>query len=837
MSVTLYWLDTIQSADRSSVGDKAFYLGLLSQRGYPVVPGVVVSSELFWQFLEQMTWQEPQFSDLPHSFLYLDVHNPRQLQTVAQQIQQAIQSTPLPDDLLTQLEAAVQTWQTPAVMFRPSFALQAGLDPTVSLSTTGLLESHLGPPTREAIAAALKQTWSELFRAKSLLYWQQLGIQLPHIHLAVLVQPLYPALASGTGQIRNEQWDVAAVWGLGQSLVRGESLPDYYRFSTDTGLQVLRKGQQTYAYHLAEASPPAAPIPWLPDGDTGLQLDLLDPSLRQQPVLSSAQCNELGELLRSLITELGMALEVEWIWCSTSSSSPQFFLTQVQPLITSSVNAVSSVPSQGQPVASEHPVELSRSHLSEAVPPQVATSHTATSALHGIAASPGTALAPAWVLSNESPADLPPELPEPVILVLPTFTPDKLVWLEHAAGIVTEQGGMTSHGAILAREVGIPAVIGVAQATQQLQSGTMLWVDGDRGEIQVVSSQTPIAEATSALPKAAPHPDYRDHLNDLDHLSRVSGKLRQRPNATELLVTVSRLQLAIKAAALPIDGIGLLRSELMLLHELGHRPLVDWLRQSEPQEVSRLLAQTVQEFAAALAPRPVFYRSLDLRSHEFAGSLGETVTEANPVLGMRGTFSYQMQPAVFRAELAALRQVQQQGYSNLCLLLPFVRSVEEFVFCRQQVEQAGLMQEPQFQLWIMAEVPSVLLLLPDYVAAGVQGIAIGSNDLTQLLLGVDRDHPQLAAAFTVQHPAVLRAIEQLIQTARTCRIPCSFCGQLPQPATEFIDLLVRWGIHAISVEPDAVAATNTAIARAERRLLLELARQRLRPSAKPSAEE
>lgn len=835
MSVTLYWLDTIQSAHRSSVGDKAFYLGLLNQRGYPVVPGVVVASELFWQFLEQMTWQEPQFTDLPHSFLYLDVHNPRQLQTVAQQIQQAIQSTPLPDDLLTQLEAAVQTWQTSAVMFRPSFALRAGLDPTVSLSTTGLLESHLSPPTREAIAVALKQTWSELFRAKSLLYWQQLGIQLPHIHLAVLVQPLYPALSAGTGQIRNGQWDVSAVWGLGQSLVRGESLPDHYRFSTDTGLQVLQKGQQTYAYHLAEASPSAAPIPWLPDRNTGLQLDLLDPALRQQPVLSSAQCNELGDLLRSLIAELGMALEVEWIWCSPSSTSPQFFLTQVQPLITSSVNAVSSVPSQGQLVASEHPVELPGSRPSEAVLPQKphSATHTATSALQGIAASPGTALAPAWVLSNETPADVPPELPEPVILVLPTFTPDKLVWLEHVAGIVTEQGGMTSHGAILAREVGIPAVIGVAQATQRLQSGAMLWVDGDRGEIQVVSSHTPIAEATSALPKPAPHLDH-DHL---DHLSRFSGKLRQRPNATELLVTVSRLQSAIQAAALPIDGIGLLRSELMLLHELGHRPLVDWLRQSEPQEVSRLLAQTVQEFTAALAPRPVFYRSLDLRSHEFAGSLGEAVTEANPVLGMRGTFSYQMQPAVFRAELAALRQVQQQGYPNLRLLLPFVRSVEEFVFCRQQVEQAGLTQEPQFQLWIMAEVPSVLLLLPDYVAAGVQGIAIGSNDLTQLLLGVDRDHPQLATAFTVQHPAVLRAIEQLIQTARTCRIPCSFCGQLPQPATEFIYCLVRWGISAISVELDAVTTTDTAIARAERRLLLELARQRLRQSADPLAGE
>jgi pyruvate,water dikinase len=160
-------------------------------------------------------------------------------------------------------------------------------------------------------------------------------------------------------------------------------------------------------------------------------------------------------------------------------------------------------------------------------------------------------------------------------------------------------------------------------------------------------------------------------------------------------------------------------------------------------------------------------------------------------------------------------------------MLPFVRTVEEFTFCRRRVEQAGLTDNPHFQLWIMAEVPSVLFLLPDYVKAGVQGISIGSNDLTQLLLAVDRDQEQLGPKLDGRHPVVKRALEQLIQGAKTAGIPCSICGQAPVQYPELIDLLVRWGITSISVDVNDVEHTYTAIARAEQRLILEAARRKI----------
>jgi pyruvate,water dikinase len=297
--------------------------------------------------------------------------------------------------------------------------------------------------------------------------------------------------------------------------------------------------------------------------------------------------------------------------------------------------------------------------------------------------------------------------------------------------------------------------------------------------------------------------------------------------ATQLFVTLSQPDVLPRLTSLPIDGVGLLRSELMMLEILEQHHPQQWLERGQTAELTQRISERIQQFVAAFAPRPVFYRSSDLRSHEFRQLKGQQATpELNPALGMRGTLNYQLNPGLFSVELAALRQVQQQ-YPNVHLILPFVRTVEEFVSCRQRIEQAGLRQVPHFQVWIMAEVPSVLLLLPDYIAAGVQGVAIGSNDLTQLLLGIDREQPSLSTAFNPCHPAVLRAIQQIIHTTKQAQIPCSICGELTSQYPEVIESLVQWGITALSVDWNEIEPTYQAIVRAEQKLLLDAARHRL----------
>lgn len=462
-------------------------------------------------------------------------------------------------------------------------------------------------------------------------------------------------------------------------------------------------------------------------------------------------------------------------------------------------------------------------YLTQVSTPQATITHFPL--LKGLAAAAGRVTATAHVILNSQ--EKPEQPPKRVILVAPTIAPDWLPLLQNAAGIITEQGGLTSHAAILARELGIPAVVRVGHATKIIQSGERLLLDGDKGEVYRLTREVEEAGERGKGDKAT-----EKQGNGLTNLSAsIPASFAHLPIiGTQLLVNLSQPSLIEQVQSLPLDGVGLLRSELMALNVLEGQHPNTWVQEGRQTQLLERLREQIVQFARAFAPRPVFYRSLDWRSHELSSFNDSLQSSTQSMLGERGTFSYVQNPAVFELELSALAAVQKAGYNNIHLLLPFVRTVEEFSFCRQKVEQAGLTQVPQFQLWIMAEVPSLLFLLPEYVKAGVTGISIGTNDLTQLLLGVDREQGQLAKAFNERHPVVMGAVAQLIQMAKSAGIPCSICGQAPVLYPEIIEQLVRWGITSISVEPEAVERTYLAIARAEQRIILEAARRQLNQS-------
>jgi pyruvate, water dikinase len=764
-----YRFDQIQPAHRTWVGDKSFYLGLLAQQGCPVIPGFVISAKMFQNFLEQIQWIEPLFADLPHSSLYLDVDNSRQLQAIAQRIRQAIQSAPFPESWLAEVEVAVQGWQSASLILRPSLALSAKLDPTLSARTAGLMASRICWTHREAIANSIKQVWAELFCAKSLFYWQRLGIQMQQVHLAVLVQPIGNAIAAGDVRLFEQSSEIRAVWGLGKALVNGEASPTTYTMQDtmqgQTRQPIHDPGRQNFAYCISDKN--ISDKKDTTKSDQPLQLVPLDLAQQTRSPLNSEQIQQIVTLTQKASAVLKMPVELEWtLMCPAPKTQPTLYLTQAVPQF--------KVP---------HPAHEAKSEVKP---------------LCGLAAAPGQVTAIAWVIDPTTP--LLTNLPTGVVLVTQTLSPDWLLYLKQVAGVIAEQGGMTSHAAIVAREMGIPAVLGVAGATRLIRSGDAVRVDGDRGEVYQVDQATfkLSAKLSAALPKPA------------ESSTAILTALPDRP--TQIMLTLSQPEAIAQAASLPVDGVGLLRSEIMLLEALDRQHPKLWLEQGRKQELIDRIAHQIRPFAEAFNPRPVFYRSLDLRSHEFSTLAGQEPLGRYPMLGLRGTLSYQRTPAQFEVELLALRQVQQWGYGNVQLLLPFVWTVEEFIFCRQMVERAGLTENPDFQLWIMAEVPSVLMLLPDYVAAGVQGIAIGSNDLTQLMLGVDREHPEMAIAFDQHHPVLMRTFQQLITGAQQAGIPCTLCGQAASQHPEIIEALVNWGITAISVSPGEVERVYEAIA-------------------------
>ena len=800
----LYWLNQIQPSDRETVGDKAFYLSDLMQRGYPVAAGFVVTAQTFWEFISGIDWLEPLFADLPNSYLYFNADNPWQLQAIAQRIRHQIVTAKLPEALASTLESAVQQLDAKALIFRPSLS-------NPSIKTSGLLESQVVWTDSEAIATGIKRAWAELFRARSLFYWKRCGQSLQQLAPTVLVQPLRNAIASGSIAANGDAvWEIQASWGLGMSLIWGEAIPDCYQVQPETrNIQSQQLGQKNIAYNLVndrgeggtqqnshfilrrdrEAS--ATGVSFVISGAASpLQACALSEVEQNQYTLDKAYLEGLIDMAEKAKTDIGCPLAMEWTLCQLASTSePQLYVTQVSPL------------NRQQIKSDREPENLS-------LPAPIC--------FRGLAAAAGTAIATAQVITNPNPK-LSNFLPGG-ILVASEISPEWLPWLKLAAGVIAERGGMTGHGAILARELGIPAVVGVTDATHAIKTGDSLLIDGNKGEVYLMS-ETNINNSTSGKAYIAEE-KYTQLSNataqslSIDGMTEFSSMLNHPlPIATKLYVNVSQTSSIERIKNLPVDGIGLLRSELMALEALDYQHPSIWLQQGRQSEFVERMARQLALFAAAFAPSPVFYRSLDLRES-----------------GIGGCFSYVLEPELFDLELTVIDRVYQLGYSNVNLILPFMRSVEDFSFCRNRLEKVWGRLHPDFQLWIMAEVPSVLFLLPDYVKAGVQGIAIGTNDLTQLLLGIDRDSEQMASAFNPRHPAVMRAIKQLIEMANKAGIPCSICGDAPALYPEMIDSLIQWGITSISVNVEAVERTCLAIARAEQRLMLQGARQMLRRS-------
>jgi pyruvate,water dikinase len=422
--------------------------------------------------------------------------------------------------------------------------------------------------------------------------------------------------------------------------------------------------------------------------------------------------------------------------------------------------------------------------------------------LRGLGAAPGRASGAVRLVASLGDAAA---LQPGEVLVTHMTSPDWVPLMRRAAAIVTDSGGMTCHAAIVSRELGIPCLVGTGAATTKLRDGEVVTVDAGAGIVlagAVDRAPAPRAETTVTGPGPGP----------------VTG--------TRLLVNLSEPSQVERAASLDVDGVGLLRAELMILEALeGAHPRL-LLSEGRGGEVVERMAHALTTFATGFAPRPITYRTIDFRTNEFRGLRGGErfePEEANPMLGFRGALRYVRDPEVLQLELDAVARVWDAGHRNLHVMLPFVRTARELERCRDLVRDAGLLDRPGFELWIMAEVPSVLFALERYAELGVAGISIGTNDLTQLLLGADRDSELLADVFDERDPAVRAYLQELIPRARALGLRTSICGQAPSVHPEYADLLVRAGIDAISVNLDAVERARRLVASAEQRLLIHAA--------------
>ncbi len=765
-------------------GGKGANLGEMTRAGFPVPPGFVVTVEALRTF-----YRESRLAGETAALLArLDVDDPTSLRVAAETLQATVRRAGVPPEVRAAMTEAYGELARRTGVDAPFVAVRssATVEDTAQYSFAGMFQSSVNVRGADALVQAVRECWASLFGARVLFYQAKQGLPPGEPILAVVVQKMVDADASGvmftadpaTGS--RDHLVIESAWGLGEVVVSGQVQPDRFVVDKRT-LEIVERAVGRKEFALVR------------DPATGrTERRTLPPEQAGAPSLTDDAIRALAELGRLDEAHYGAPQDVEF-----AMEGHSIYLVQTRPITTLAAGAAAGAVAGagGGPAgrAAGRPQPL----------------------LRGLGASPGLAVGTVRVVRSPDEGG---ELQPGEILVAPMTTPDWVPLMRRVAAIVTDGGGMTSHAAIVSRELGLPCVVGARQATSTLRDGMLVTVDASEGVVYEGRAAVVPAAATAGTVPAA----------------QAALRVAAAPvTATRLYVNLGEPDRAAEVAGLPVDGVGLLRAEFMILEALtGQHPRLLLERGKGAAFVDRLV-ESLRVFARAFHPRPVVYRSMDFRTNEFRGLEGGDrfePPEANPMIGYRGCYRYVREPDLFNLELEALKRARAK-FDNLYLMIPFVRTAWEFEACRRLVDASGLRAGRHFQLWIMAEVPSVVHWIPTYARAGVSGVSIGSNDLTQLVLGVDRDSEQLAPLYDERDPAVLATIRNIIRESRQAGLTCSICGQAPSVYPEYAETLVRWGIDSISVNPDAIETTRRHIAAAEQAILLETARARVNSSS------
>ncbi len=748
----------IDKNDLALVGGKGANLGEMIKAGFPVPDGFAITTVSYDAFLKHNN-----IIGTINDFLkQVDVDDPDQLNSASKKIQKLINESEVPNDVAVDIIKYYKKLSGPFSSALVAVRSSATAEDLPGMSFAGQQATFLNIKGQNNLLMAVRECWSSLFTARAIFYRKQNKIPQDKVKISVIIQKMIQSEVSGVmfsiNPVNNEKDKIIieSVWGLGEMIVQGSVVPDTYvvqketfsilsKIISDQKVMLSRKGEKTF--------------------ENAVPKNLID-----KQKIGDKEIIKLAKMSDALQKHYYFPQDSEWAY-----EKGKLFIVQTRPVTTiEGVDKKSTL----------HSTEIKDENMLE------------TPILSGASASPGIGTGYTKIL--KSPKEI-SKVKTGDVLVAKMTSPDYVPAMKKAVAIVTDEGGLTSHAAIVSRELGIPCVVGTKTATKTLKDNQIVTVDGGKGLILLGGKIT-------GKKKRIQEPELEN--------SDVK-------TATKLYVNLAEPERAKEISKLNVQGVGLLRAEFMIAN-IGIHPK-EAIQQKKQDEFIEKLENGIEDFTKAFSPRPVVYRATDFKTNEYrslpGGEKWEPI-EANPMLGFRGAYRYISQPEVFNLELQAIKHVRKK-YNNLWLMIPFVRSPEELKNVRRLVATEGLFEDSTFKFWMMVEIPINVILIDEFIKIGIDGVSIGSNDLTMLVTGTDRDNAEVANEFNERSPAVMWSLKRVIKHCNDAKVTSSVCGQAPSTYDDFARKLVKYGVTSMSVNPDAVDRVRGVIKQAEKDLVYD----------------
>lgn len=773
------WFDELRRADVGLVGGKSSSLGeLTSSVDVPVPYGYATTASAYRYFMEK-TGQNKKIHKMLQELQ--DVEDSVELHEVCTKIRESICSATMPEDLAEQIGKAYEELAEKVGEKNPFVAVRssATAEDLPDASFAGQQDTYLNVTGRDMVIRKVKECYASTFTDRAVYYRAKKNFDHENVALSAAVQMMADAKAAGVMFTVNlatgadDSIMIEGSWGLGEYIVQGIVTPDNFVVDKDS-LTITSRRINEKSIELIRKE----------GGD--VEERKVEPERAKAQVISDEQIAQLADYAKRIEKHYGCYMDMEW----AVDHKDRLWILQARPETVWSKKNKEKKSEEETVMTTDHNVLVK-----------------------GLPASPGMAAGKCHVITDPKDIDT---FKEGEVLVTTMTSPDWVPAMKKAVAIVTDAGGMTCHASIVSRELGIPCVVGTksrsVEATGVLKTGQDITIDARNGIIydgivaDLVKKGTPATQAAGTTAVAA---EYFP------------------PTGTRVLMNLGDPDLADKYASLPCDGIGLMREEFIWTTFIHEHPLY-LIETGRPEKVVDMLAEGISKVCRALAPRPVVLRFSDFKSGEYRNLKGGDKYEPEEpadLLGWRGASRYYdpKYTDAFRLELKAVRKVREEyGLKNLNCMIPFCRTVDEAEKVTAIMREEGLERGPDFKLLLMAEIPANILLA-DRFNKFVDGYSIGSNDLTMLILGCDRNNDTVASLFDERNLAIKRAIRHLIKVAHRDGKTVSICGQAPSVYPDFTEFLVKSGIDYVSVNPDMVKSTRLNVARIEQRLMLDAA--------------